>query len=113
MLRMRLRTLQDIPVDVPLVGSCGMAVDTAPGIVPYVEARGEILFRPVPLDPNDPSPVVLPNLVVDNLGLEDVNLTGNFGCQAAAFGLGAFVSTLTGAIANSFRVGLWNGLCRP
>ena len=112
-LRMRLRTLQDIPVTIPVVGDCAISVDTAPGILPYVEVRGEIGFGPVPSDPDNPWPVALSAVVVDNLGADDVALTGGFGCQLATFGVGAMVGILRNAIEDSFRDGLWSGLCHP
>ena len=41
-LRLRLRTLQAIPVEIPAIGDCALSVDTAPGAFTYVEASSVI-----------------------------------------------------------------------
>jgi uncharacterized protein (TIGR03382 family) len=108
--RARVKTLADIPVKIPLVGNCGIAIDTAPGPNPDIKLDIPVRFVQDPLtgttriEPGD--------VVITQLTSQDVRLTGSIGCQLASLGLGAFIGTLTSTFADAIKSAISDQACK-
>ena len=108
--RARVRTQMDIPVTIPLIGNCGIKIDSAPGAAPDIKLDIPINFRQdamastTRIEPGD--------VVVSQLTSDDVRLTGSLGCQAASLGLGLFIGTLTSTFADAIKGAIADQACK-
>ncbi|MBI4600569.1 MAG: hypothetical protein HY721_01275 [Planctomycetes bacterium] len=109
-LRMRVQTVSDLPVSLPIAGDCGIRIDTTPG-VPFVDLRSEMVFRQP--TPDDGRPVVFSQFVLEGFEDEDVTLTGGLGCTVASFGLGLSKDLVVSVVENRFLERSLVGLCQP
>lgn len=105
-----LRSLSDIPVSSPLLGDCGLAIDTAPGPSPTVQIDFPLNFSADLLRMGQAGTINISNLTSD-----DVHLNGGIACQIANLGLSFFLGTIEQVIEEQL---LQNGiafvdLCRP
>ena len=95
-----LTSSQDIPVTIPVVGDCGLHLDTSAGSSPTVHLSGQAYFTSsVPAGPLDELALTF-NL--DGLEAADFSLSGGTACalanEAASFYVGTILSALgTGA----------------
>jgi hypothetical protein len=103
---MRLQTVADLPITIPLIGDCGMHIDTAPGADPRVHVSFQVQFSADRLRMGPTSNVTLVGLTSD-----DVSVTGGIGCQLASLGLNFFVGTLTDTLADTLFT-RFDHLCR-
>ena len=103
-LRMSLKTVADLPVSIPLVGDCGVHVDTAPGASSTIQVDVPLNLSADGLHVNALGAVSLTGLTTD-----DVSITGGFGCQVANLGLGFFLNTLQATLVQSLVP--FEGLC--
>ncbi len=110
--RMRIKSIQAIPVSLP-GADCSLAIDTAPGSVPFVEIRGQMSFAPVLGQFTFPT---LSGVAITNHELADVDLSGvgisTLTCAAYGAALSLSVDVLSGAVDGHFRERTF-GLCKP
>ncbi|MEZ4400131.1 MAG: MYXO-CTERM sorting domain-containing protein [Kofleriaceae bacterium] len=108
--RARVRTMMDIPVQLPVVGPCGVAIDTAPGAQPDIKLDIPINFTQ---DAAAGTTRVEPGaVVVSQLTSQDVRLTGSIGCQLASLGIGFFIGTLTSTFADAINSAITGQTCK-
>jgi len=97
--RVRLKTPSPIPASIPLVGDCGMNIDSSAGTYPDVRFDTQLtrLTNRLTGPPNQSG------VTVSQLEAADVSLTGGIACAVANLGLGFFTGTLTDTMADWFR----------
>jgi len=78
--RARVKTETDIPVNLPLIGDCGLAIDTTAGTVKELQIDTPINFAVDATAGTTRAQVGA--VAIGNLATEDVRLTGGFFCQA-------------------------------
>jgi hypothetical protein len=108
-LRLRIRTTNDLPVNV-FGADCGLMIDTTLGN-PIVELRGEMVFQTPTAD--DPRPVTFGPLVLDGLEAADMTLGGGFACTQLNLGLGWVANLLSSVVEDHFRDLSQKGVCQP
>jgi uncharacterized protein (TIGR03382 family) len=108
--RARLKTESDIPVKVPVIGDCGVAVDTSAGSVPDIQIDVPIAFSQDATAGTTKVTVGTVNLT--NLETADVNLTGGVGCAIANLGLSFFLGILTSQLTNTVQSTIQNQVCK-
>lgn len=93
-----------IPVGVPVVGDCSLAVDTNAGASPSVR----VLARLNLVNREDPTAaanrVAVTGVTIDGLTADDATLGGSFGCQLANLGLSFFSNTLVAMLESQLQV---------
>ncbi len=109
-LRARVRTMMDIPVNIPLVGDCGIKIDTTAGSVD--DLRVDLPVNFVQDAMAGTTRIDIPNVTITQLASEDVTLTGNFGCTIASLGLGVFLGTLTSTFQDAIRDAITEQTCK-
>ncbi len=90
--RARVTSTTDIPVKVPVVGNCGIKLDTTTKSPPDIEIDAPIDF--VQDATSGTTRIVVGTVGLQNLSTDDVSLTGGFGCTIANVGLSFFIGTL-------------------
>ncbi|HTJ45003.1 MAG TPA: hypothetical protein VL463_23005 [Kofleriaceae bacterium] len=108
--RARVKTQMDVPVNIPVFGDCGLAIDTAPGPTPDLQ-----LDIPVDLVQDATAKTTridAPSVTVSNLTTDDVKLNGGIGCGIANLGLGFFLDTLKTTFQNAIKDALNNQACK-
>ncbi|MBK9030794.1 MAG: hypothetical protein IPL61_05545 [Myxococcales bacterium] len=108
--RARVRTQMDIPVTVPLVGDCGVRIDTAPGPDPDIKLDIPVNFRQDATAST--TRIEVGDVVVSQLTSADVALTGSFGCQLASLGIGLFIGTLTSTFSDAIKGAVADQACK-
>ena len=108
--RARVKTVMDIPVGIPIVGDCGIKIDTAPGAKPDIQINAPISF--VQDATAGTTRVVVGTVTIADLTSNDVALTGGIGCQLANFGLGSFLSILTDQITGAIQSAIQDQTCK-
>ncbi|HVV84131.1 MAG TPA: hypothetical protein VHE35_13745 [Kofleriaceae bacterium] len=108
--RARVKTRSDIPVNIPIVGDCGIKFDTAPGPTPDIKIDVPLSF--VQDGAASTTRIEAGDAVISQLTADDVHLTGSFGCQLASLGLGSFVSTLSSTFADAIKGAINDQLCK-
>ena len=101
----RVKTVTDLPMTLPVVGDCGLRIDTSAGASPTIRIQAPVFFSADRLRMGPIGSVTLIGLTSD-----DFTITGGLGCQLASLGIGVFISTLTGVIEGNLRDGV-NDLC--
>jgi hypothetical protein len=91
--RARVKTAMDIPVKVPLVGDCGLKIDTTVGTVKDIKIDVPVNFQQDATAGT--TRVAVGTVALSQLVAEDVRLTGSFGCQFANFGISFVIDLLT------------------
>ncbi len=109
-MRARVKTGMDIPVQLPLVGACGIKLDTAPGPQPDIKIDLPLNFRQDATAGT--TRIEAGDVVITQLTSDDVKLTGSFGCQAASLGLGSFIGTLTSTFSGAIKDAINDQLCK-
>jgi len=89
----RVNTVSDLPVTVPLVGECGLRIDTTGGDSPRIHVQGTLEFS---TDRISMSP--LGGVTVNGLTSADLALTGSFSCTLANSALDFSLTTLRAMI---------------
>ena len=107
--RMRIKTEMDIPVSI-FGDDCGLHVDTTQGSTPDVQVDLPISFQQDAMAGT--TNVVVGTVSLTNLESSDVSLNGDFGCQAAGFGLSFFIGTLTSAISSQVQSAIQSQTCK-
>jgi Collagen triple helix repeat (20 copies) len=99
------KTLQGIPVS--LSGAdCLLNIDTAAGTSPTAQVAFplDLVNREDPTGP--PNRLVVGDIVINGLTADDFEITGGFLCQAADWGIGFFIGTITDSLADSIKTDL-------
>jgi MYXO-CTERM domain-containing protein len=108
--RARVRTQMDLPVTIPLVGDCGVHIDTDGG--QFDDVRIDL---PVTLAQDamaGTTRVQVGDATLTQLSDEDVDLTGGFGCQLANFGVGLFIDTLSSQFTDQISGAIEEQVCK-
>lgn len=108
--RTRIKTQMDIPVAVPLVGDCGIKIDTSAGSQPDVQ-----IDVPITLAQDSTAGTTRVNVgtvALSNLETADVALTGSLGCQFASLGLSFFIDTLTSQLTGTVQSAIQDQTCK-
>jgi hypothetical protein len=109
-IRARLKTVTDIPVKVPVVGDCGIAIDTSAGANADIKIDVPISF---PQDAQaGTTRVVAGTVALTQLNNQDVKLTGGIGCQLASLGIGFFIGTISSTFESAIRDAINNQTCK-
>ena len=108
--RARVRTMMDIPVTIPLVGDCGIAIDTMPGSQQDIRLDVPVNFTQDATAGT--TRIEVGTVAVSQLTSDDVRLTGNFACQLASLGIGAFIGTLTSTFADAIQGAIADQACK-
>jgi len=109
-MRARMHTTTDIPVDIPVIGRCGVAIDTAPGPTPDVKIDVPINFTQDAAAGT--TRIEAGTVAIAQLTSDDVHLTGSFACTIASFGIGAFITTLTGTFGDAIKDAISEQACK-
>ncbi len=109
-LRARVTTQMDVPVNIPLVGDCGIRIDTNAGSVDDLRVDLQVAFSQDAQAGT--TRIDVPSVVISQLTSEDVSLTGGFGCAFASLGLGFFIGTLTDTFADAIRDAVTEQTCK-
>ncbi|HEX5060441.1 MAG TPA: hypothetical protein VFV99_13830 [Kofleriaceae bacterium] len=108
--RARVKTEMDIPVSVPLVGDCGVKIDTSAGSVKDIRIDVPITFAQDATAGT--TRVVVGTVNLTQLASEDVSLTGGIGCQLANLGLSFFLGILTDQITGAVQSAIQDQTCK-
>jgi hypothetical protein len=108
--RARVKTETDIPVDVPVVGMCGVKIDTTAGNPDDIKLDVQVNLVQDPQAGT--TRVAVGSVAVSQLASEDVALTGSFGCQLASLGIGFFLDTLTDTINDQVKSAVEEQTCK-
>jgi len=108
--RARLTTVMDIPVQIPLVGNCGLKIDTNAGTPDDVKIDLPINF--VQDAQVGTTRIVAGDVAVTQLSGDDVALTGSLGCQLASLGTGFIVNLLVGTVEDQIASALGDATCK-
>ena len=109
-LRARLKTTNDIPVKIPVVGNCGIAIDTAPGPNADIKIDLPIGFPQDALAGT--TRVEAGAVALSQLTTQDVKLTGGIACQLASLGLGVFIGTISNTFESAIRDAINQQTCK-
>lgn len=108
--RARVKTETDIPVRLPIVGDCGLAIDSTAGTVKDVQVDAPINFA---VDAAaGTTRVSVGTVALANLATEDVALHGGFGCAVADFGLGLFIGVLRDNLTSAIQGTIQGQTCK-
>ncbi|HEU0034646.1 MAG TPA: hypothetical protein VFQ53_28675 [Kofleriaceae bacterium] len=108
--RARVKTEMDIPVKVPLVGDCGVKIDTTAGSPDDIQIDAPINFQQDATAST--TRIVVGTVNLTNLASEDVSLTGGFGCQVANLGLTFFIGILKDQITGAIQSAIQDQTCK-
>ena len=108
--RARVTSTMDIPVKVPIVGDCGIKIDTTASAPADIEIDAPIQFVQDAMAGT--TNVIVGTVALQDLTASDVSLTGSIGCQVANFGLGFFLSTLTSQLTGVVQSTIQDQTCK-
>jgi hypothetical protein len=108
--RARVKTGMDIPVTVPVIGDCGVHLDTAPGPKPDLQIDAPIQL--VQDATSGTTRITVGTVALTNLTTDDVSLTGGFGCAIANLGLSFFLDTLTSTLTSQIQSTIQDQTCK-
>lgn len=109
-IRARVKTVMDIPVGIPIVGNCGIKIDTNAGTPDDITINAPISFAQDATAGT--TRVVVGAVTIGNLASEDVALTGSVGCQLASLGIGFFLGILTDQITGAIQSAIQDQTCK-
>ncbi len=109
-LRARVRTAMDVPVNIPVVGDCGLVIDTAPGANADIRMALPINF--VQDAQAGTTRVEVGAATITQLTADDVSLSGGFGCQFANLGVGLFLDTLVSTFEDAIAGAVGDQVCK-
>ena len=108
--RARVQTGSDIPVTVPVIGDCGLHVDTTQGSTPDLEIDMPIQF--VQDATVGTTRIQVGTVAIQRLESSDVALTGSLGCEFASFGISFFISTIESALTSQIASTVQQQTCK-
>jgi hypothetical protein len=97
--RFRLSTLQDVPITLPVIGNCGISIDTTHGSVPDITvAVPDSVVIDATTGVGADGPTVVGDATLTNLEQADYTVTGGGGCSTASIGSSTVIHIILGAI---------------
>jgi hypothetical protein len=108
--RARVQTANDIPVNLPLIGDCGLAIDTTEGAVDEVQIDAPINF--VPDGTAGTTRVQVGTVAIGNLTTDDVRLTGGFFCDATNLILNLLIGVLRDQLTSAVQSTIQGQTCK-
>ncbi|HET7504732.1 MAG TPA: hypothetical protein VFK02_27105 [Kofleriaceae bacterium] len=103
--RARVKSETDIPINLPLVGDCGLRIDSAGGVAKDITIDAPVSF--VPDTTAGTTRVAIGTVGLTNLENEDVALTGGIACRVTnvllPLLLGVLSDQLTGAVQSTIQ----------
>ncbi|HEY5923285.1 MAG TPA: hypothetical protein VIV11_16510 [Kofleriaceae bacterium] len=108
--RARVKTVTDIPIVAPLVGDCGVKIDTLAGSVDDIRIDLPINFQQDATAGT--TRVVVGTVALSQLATEDVALTGGIGCQLANLGLSFFLGLLSDQLTGAIKDAIQDQVCK-
>jgi MYXO-CTERM domain-containing protein len=109
-LRARVTTVMDVPVGVPVVGDCGLHINTEDAGADDIIVNMPINF--VQDTMAGTTRIEAGTATIEQLDNGDVALTGSFGCQFASLGIGFFIGTLTDTFAGAISEAVNGQTCK-
>jgi len=109
-LRARVKSETDIPVKLPLIGNCGLKVDTTAGTIQDVTIDVPVSF--VPDATAGTTRVSVGTVALTNLTTQDVTLTGGALCQATNTILGTLLGVLTSQLTSAVQTTIQSQTCK-
>jgi hypothetical protein len=107
--RARVKTEQDIPVKLPLIGNCGVKIDTTAGSIKDIQIDAPINFQQD--GTAGTTRIAVGTVAVNNLASEDVSLNGGFGCTISNALLGLFIGILKDQITGAIQSAIQDQTC--
>lgn len=109
-LRARVRTMMDVPVNIPLVGDCGLHIDTE-------DSGADDLIVDLPVNFTQDAMAGTTRIqagtaAISQLDSGDVALNGGFGCAFANLGISFFLGTLTDTFAGAISDAVNDQTCK-
>jgi hypothetical protein len=108
--RARVKSEADIPVKLPLIGDCGLKIDTAAGTTPDVTINAPVSFVTDPTAGT--TRVSVGTVSLTNLTTQDVALTGGGFCQATNSILGLLLGVLTDQLTAAVQTTIQGQACK-
>ena len=108
--RARVKTETDIPVKLPLIGDCGLAIDTTAGAVKELQIDAPISFATDPTAGTTRAQVGA--VTIGNLATADVRLTGGFFCQATNVILNQLIGILRDNLTTAVQTTIQGQTCK-
>jgi hypothetical protein len=109
--RARVKSETDIPVRLPLIGDCGLRIDTTAGTIQDVTIDAPISF--VTDTTSDTTRISVGTVALTDLTTDDVALTGGFFCQAAdTIILGQLIGVLRNQLTAAVRTTIQGQACK-
>jgi hypothetical protein len=108
--RARVQTENDIPVNLPVIGDCGLAIDTTAGGVDEVQIDAPINF--VTDATTGTTRVQVGAVAIANLATEDVELTGGFFCDATDLIRGLLIGVLRNQLTSAVQSTIQGQTCK-
>lgn len=108
--RARVKSEADIPVKLPLIGNCGLKIDTTVGPIKDVAIDAPINF--VSDATAGTTRVAVGTVALANLSTDDVSLTGGFFCQATNSILGLLLGVLRDQLTTAVQTTIQGQTCK-
>lgn len=108
--RARVRTQADIPVNLPLIGDCGLRINTTAGAIDEVQIDAPVNF--VTDATAGTTRAQVGAVAIGNLATEDVELTGGFFCEATNFILGLLIGVLRDQLTSAVQSTIQGQTCK-
>jgi hypothetical protein len=108
--RMRIKTENDLPVKVPVVGDCTVGIDTTASGAPDIQVDFPVTFAQDATAST--TRIVVGTVNIANLDAGDVSLGGSIACDIASLGLSFFIGILTSQIGSQIQSTIENQTCK-
>jgi hypothetical protein len=108
--RARVKSETDIPVKLPLIGDCGLKVDTTAGTARDVTIDAPVSFVTDPT--SGTTRVSVGTVGLTNLTTQDIALTGGFFCQATNTILGLLLGVLSDQLTSAVQTTIQDQTCK-
>jgi hypothetical protein len=108
--RAQVRTQTDIPVNLPLIGDCGLRINTTAGAVDEIQIDAPVNF--VTDATAGTTRAQVGAVTIANLGTEDVELTGGFFCDATNAILGLLIGVLRDQLTSAVQSTIQGQTCK-
>jgi hypothetical protein len=108
--RARVKSEADIPVKLPLIGDCGLKIDTTVGPIQDVAIDAPLSF--VADATAGTTRVAVGTVALANLSADDVRLTGGFFCKASNSILGLLLGVLRGQLTTAVQTTIQGQTCK-
>lgn len=107
-LRARVRTAMDLPIRLPIIGNCGVRIDTTRSGAPDMNVDVGVSFDIA----SGTTRVEVGDVELSSFGTADVSLIGGFGCDVGDAILGLFLGLLTDQITGAIEAAVADQVCK-